>query len=124
MIRQASFINGLLSLLLVICACSSTGVSQVRAVSVKQLWQRQQDYEGQLIRTSGVLQIIHRGQSDEYLSLVSKDGQYRVALATPDAAALRDVVGQEVDVMGEFEVTHDRGGSIAVEDMSLHWPQS
>jgi hypothetical protein len=97
------------SLLLAACAHQRRGA----IVPIRQLREKTDVYEGESVRTTGILRIFSSGTPDEHYA-VEQDGQYRVGIHGDVAVRLRPFVNRAVEVEGELRFAEDFGIYIQV----------
>lgn len=84
-----------------------------RAIPVATLWASPEGYEGEMVRTSGVLRVFGPGTPQEHFA-VEDEGQFRVGLRGVAADEMSPLVGQRVTVVGTFGFAEDFGVYIEV----------
>lgn len=93
------------------------GAESPRDVPVANLWRSPEKYEGEAVRTSGLLRVFYAGSPQEHF-VVEDDEQYRVGLRGAAADEMSPLAGQRVTVVGEFGFADDFGVYIEVVSLS------
>lgn len=93
------------------------GTESPRQVAIASLWGSPENYEGQMVRTSGTLRVFYPDTPDEHFVL-EDDEQYRVGLRGLPAEEMSPLVGRRVTVVGKLGFAEDFGVYIEVESLS------
>ncbi len=88
-----------------------------RDVAVADLWASPEVYQGDMVRTSGLLRVFHADSPQEHFT-VEDDEQYRVGLRGAPADEMSSVAGQRVTVVGKLGFSDDFGVYIDVVSLS------
>lgn len=90
---------------------------QAVAVTVRQLWRSAEAYEGERVKTDGVVRVFSPGSPDEHYAL-EQAGQYRVGLRGAPDRELARLVGATVAVEGVLRFEEGFGFAIQVERLA------
>lgn len=94
--------------LVVILRSSSDHGGPPVQVSVQQLWQAPEAYQGTRVRTNGLLRVFAPGSASEYF-VAEQAGQYRVGVRGFDRAVLEPLIGREVRIEGTLQIDSQFG---------------
>ena len=93
------------------------GDESPRDVPVANLWGSPEKYEGEVVRTSGLLRVFYADSPQEHF-VVEDDEQYRVGLRGAAADEMSSLADRRVTVVGKFGFADDFGVYIDVVSLS------